>query len=138
MKRSHQPIHRGFSLIEVMIVTAQLAILVSLAVPGFRSFSQRAHRSEAISHLMQVASCQERVRAISGAYDTRACLPVDDQHYRYRYAAPAEAETLAFTVLAQPHASQETDRCGSIILDQNGDRAVGNADADTVRCWSRA
>ena len=136
MKRSHRPAHRGFSLIEVMIVTALLVILVALATPGFRIFTQRAHRSDAIAHLMQVASCQERVRAINGAYDTRKCLPPDDRHYRYRYEAPVEAETLFFKVEAQPHASQETDVCGSISLDQEGDRTVGNDSADTERCWA--
>ena len=136
MQHSHRPFHRGFSLIEVMIVTALLAILVSLATPSFRIFTQRAHRSVAISQLLQVASCQERVRALSGAYDTRKCLPLDDRHYRYRYAAPGEPETLLFKVLAQPQAAQETDACGSISLDQHGDRTVGNESADTARCWS--
>ncbi len=119
-----------------MIVTALLAILVALATPGYRHFSQRAYRSAAIAQLMQVASCQERVRAINGAYDTRTCLPVDDQHYLYRYKGPAEAETLLFKVMAQPRASQETDSCGSISLDQDGGRTVGNESADTERCWS--
>jgi len=131
-----RPIHLGFSLIEVMIVTALLAILVALATPGYRHFSQRAYRSAAIAQLLQVASCQERLRAINGAYDTRTCLPNDDQHYRYRYEVPGEAATLLFKVAAEPYASQATDECGAISLDQYGDRAVGSESAETTRCWS--
>jgi type IV pilus assembly protein PilE len=125
---------RGFSLVEIMIVSALLAILISVAIPAYRDFTLRAHRAEAIASLMQLAGCQERIRAVTGAYDTRQCLPGASDRYGYQFE-PGAQKTFVFRVTAIPHASQSADRCGSLILDQDGFRNVGNLNADTNRCW---
>ena len=122
-------------MVEVMMVTALLAIIISLATPAYRGFTLRSHRTEAISSLLQAAGCQERVNAITSAYDTRQCLPEMSERYGYRFEPPGQV-TPAFRILAEPRASQSTDTCGAIILDQDGYRSVGNGDADTGKCWA--
>ncbi len=126
----------GFSLVEVMLVTALLAILLSLATPSYLGFKQRSQRTQAIAGLLQVASCQERVRAALGMYDTRQCLPTGNQHYNYRFEPPATQASTSFRVFAEPVETRSTDKCGAMILDQDGHRSVGNSNADTSRCWA--
>ena len=126
----------GFSLVEVMIVTALLAILLSLATPSYMGFKQRSQRAEAIASLLQVASCQERVRAADGMYDTRQCLPAGNKHYGYRFEPPEEQVSASYKVFAEPTVAQSADQCGAMILDQDGHRSVGNSKADIGRCWS--
>jgi type IV pilus assembly protein PilE len=127
--------HPGFSLVEVMLVTALVAILMALATPSYRDFAMRSHRSQAIAGLLQAGACQERMRATTHIYDTRRCLPADDRYYRYRYEPPGR-ETTRFSIFAEPGAAQSGDYCGSLILDQDGKREVGNREADSARCWN--
>ncbi len=135
LKRQKRSIH-GFSLIELMIVTVMLAILLTLAVPSYREFAMRSHRTVAITRLMQVASCQERIRAEAAFYNTGVCLPTSDQHYRYRYELPGQTGTSVFSALAIPVNTQLKDVCGTLQLNQDGYREIGNKKANAGKCWA--
>jgi prepilin-type N-terminal cleavage/methylation domain-containing protein len=54
---------RGFSLVEIMIVVAIIAILVSIAVPKFLAFSLKSKMSEATSNLALIRRAQISYRA---------------------------------------------------------------------------
>jgi len=124
---------RGFSLIEIMVVLVVVALLASLALPGYRQFVNRSYRTDAIAQLMRVASCQERVRATHGAYDTGRCLPTAPVRYQMAYRQDAGT---GFTVLARPVGIQSEDPCGTLILEHTGGRGVSAQGADVDRCWS--
>ena len=51
--------HQGFTLIELMIVVAVVAILSSIAYPSYTEYVRRGHRAEARAGLLQ-APCPER------------------------------------------------------------------------------
>ena len=54
---------RGFSLVEIMIVVAIIAILVSIAVPKFLTFSFKSKMSEATSNLALIRTAQFSYKA---------------------------------------------------------------------------
>lgn len=125
----------GFSMLELMIVLAVLAILVSIAIPSYQRYVQRAQRSEAIRLILAVADCQERIRASSGFYDTSRCLegPGIDSH-ELRIEPAATPAALEFNVTALP-VDGWNDACGSLGLDQAGTRTISGPPEKLLKCW---
>ncbi len=127
---------RGMTLIELTIVVAIMGILLAIAVPSYRSYTLRVHRTEAVRMLMQASMCQERLIASHGSYDTSQCRPVSDQHrYEISYASP-DSQGRTFVAMAVPSGAQLADPCGSLILDQSGARRVSASSASVVKCWN--
>ncbi|HSM69278.1 MAG TPA: type IV pilin protein [Xanthomonadales bacterium] len=127
---------RGFSLLEIMIVTLLVSVLLTLAVPAYRDQGSRVYRAIAVGTLLQAASCQEQLRAARGFYDTGACRPADSSHYRYRYEPSEPGQTATYTLVAEPQGAQSHDECGWLSLDEAGRQAVEQAAAGAARCWS--
>jgi type IV pilus assembly protein PilE len=67
---------RGFTLTELMIVAAIIAILAAVVVPGYSSYVTRAKRSAAKASLLQTAQAMERWYTANGNYGTSATLPL--------------------------------------------------------------
>ena len=125
----------GFTLLELVAVIAILAILLSLALPSYRSYWQRVNRTEAVTALLELAGCQERVFASNGRYDTTRCIPDGLDHYSIRIDPPNVIASLRFAAWADPVGAQFQDSCGSLGLDQTGLRQVTGEHANALRCW---
>lgn len=65
----------GFSLVELMIVVAIMAILAAIAIPSFMKFSQRAKTAEATQNVAAIRSCLESYRAENDTYLACAANP---------------------------------------------------------------
>ena len=132
-----RPAHsRGVTLIELVIVVALLSILMSTAIPSYRGYTLRVHRTEAIRLLLQAAMCQQRLRAAAGSYDTTRCTPASASgRYRITYESP-DTRAQRFLAMAIPQGAQRKDPCGSLSLDQNGAQGISAASASANRCWS--
>lgn len=126
---------RGFTLLEVAVVMAVVAILAAVAIPNYSEYTMRSHRSSVQSLISDAASRQSQFFLDRRVYaPTVAALNVAvpaDVAARYTIAIAAVAgPPAAFQVTATPIGTQSTDRCGLLTIDQAGNRtAIAN------RCW---
>jgi len=68
---------QGFTLIELMIVIMLMSIILGVSLPGYRSYTLRAGRSDASSALLHIAASQERFYLQNGTYAGNAALALD-------------------------------------------------------------
>lgn len=126
----------GLTLVEILVVVLIIALLAALALPSYHRYVERGHRADAVRGLLQIAGCQERVRAGTGYYDTSRCAGgLDTAHYRFRIEPPDEPASLAFTAIASPTGGQHGNDCGFLSLDQSGTRGIGGKPGRLASCW---
>lgn len=130
-----QKYRRGFTLIELMIAVAIVAILVAVALPSYQEHVRKSRRAEAQSFLMAVAARQQQflvdTRAYSGSLaDIGVPLP-DNVAAAYDITPTATAgPPPAFSITATPKSGQASERCGTLSIDQAGTKT-----AAVSGCW---
>lgn len=136
--------HRGFSLMELMIVVAILGIVAVFAIPSYTDYVQRAQRSDAQITLVRLAQQQERFHSINNTYATTltqlvgsATLSSDEGFYSIALSNPSctsGAYTGCFVVSATPQGTQAGDTdCTLLSINQSGIRSASGA--APTECW---
>jgi len=67
-KRSTQRSQRGFTLIELMMVVAIVAILLAIALPAYQNQIIRGHRAAAKSEMLDIANRQQQFLLANRSY----------------------------------------------------------------------
>lgn len=131
----------GFSLIELMIAVAIVAILTAIAVPSYAFFMKKSRRGDAEATLMDIAQRQQQYLNDVRAYaPTTAALsttvPVDVSSYYTisicQTAPPAPCNAPggappAFVVIATPIAGSPQAGDYTLTLDNTGARGPAAA-----------
>jgi type IV pilus assembly protein PilE len=137
----------GFTLIDLMIALAIIAVTMSFAVASYRGYMQRGYRVEAAQALLAAAAEQERFHLAHGGYSDRLDaesgseppgLPVASltPHGRYRLRVEL-ADAAQFRIVAGPAGGHADPLCEQFAIDESGrrqarDRRGGDS---TARCW---
>lgn len=139
----------GWTLIELMIGLAVIALLITLSYPGFRSVILRIHRGDAVTTLAQVHLQQQRYRSNRSIFATLGELgmPQTTPGGRYRLQDHAPPTATGFLVIASARGPQMADLpCTHLLLEVTGaetriasgpDADVTNGETDNLRCWGR-
>lgn len=134
MNRAH--ITAGFSLLELLIALAVLAILSAVAWPSYQDTVHKSRRADARAALLEAAQLLERCHTVHQRYNHADCvIPAGSPEGFYRITEPVARSAHAYRLRATPIGAQASDAqaCGYLELDQTGQRsASGHAAA---HCW---
>jgi len=143
----------GFSLIELLVALAILAIVSAIAIPLYSAYADRTYRSEAQSDLLNCAQSLERFASINFSYEgaadtdadgvpdadngpiaTQLCDPRSVQQGRYAITVVGAPTTFTLTATPQGELADDGlmtyDNVGVRGWDRDGDDAIA-ADEQT-------
>jgi type IV pilus assembly protein PilE len=128
----------GFTLIEVLVAMACVAVLVTVAWPSYQSLVERSQRAQARTALLQAAHWLERAASANGSYPANTDIPASVlQVEGRRYQLQVTSTPQSYNVSALPIGSQSADACGTLTLNHLGLRGVQGASQSAAQCWSR-
>lgn len=145
---------RGFTVIELLIAVAVIAILSTLAWPSYQSAIQRARRADGQAALARVQQAQERRRSQQPTYAAAIGsgglgLPTSspDGHYTVATSTAEDSAATAYRVSASASGAQASDtacrhlaidvNAGSIALRSGPTSEYANGSDINRRCWNR-
>lgn len=120
----------GFTMIELMITLAVLAIILAIAIPAYDDQVRRSRRAQAQATLAELVQCMERYNTTNGTYvgGDAICTTADTDFYLYTVAIPNRN---TFVAGAEAHGGQASDSCGNLGINQAGQK-THSAGSD---CW---
>lgn len=132
----------GFTLVELMIVVAIVAILSAVAYPSYTKYVVRGKRTAAASFIVSLANKQEQAMINSRAYQsTVAALNANagtevTDNYTISIAADNAAAPPTYTITAAPTGGQATNdtKCGSLTYTQAGVKGITGT-GTVAECW---
>ncbi|HEX2518076.1 MAG TPA: type IV pilin protein [Castellaniella sp.] len=133
---------RGFTLIELMITVAVIAILAAIAVPSYYQYTLRSNRSAAESFMQEVAGAQERYmvdsRQFAGNLSTLGYTVPNTVAPNYKVDLATTGSVSGgtppgYTITATPINSQVRDTgCATLILNDDGNKTTSTG---ATNCW---
>lgn len=123
--------HRGFTLIELMIVVAIVAIIAAIAFPSYTQYKVRTSRAEVQSEMLQIAQRLQSYHVINNNY-TNAKLDNGGMSKNYPSSNPLyeiklSVEAQAYTLTAEPKLGTAQAGNGNVILNHKG-----------WKCWEKS
>ena len=124
--------HKGYTLVELLIVVVIVGILAAIAYPAYTSYAQKSRRSDAKHALLDIQLEQEKWRANNIRYtstlDDLNWITTSDEGY-YSLSITNVA-TNTYTLNADPVGIQANDStCDPMTLDQSNNKTPA------TDCW---
>lgn len=130
---------QGFSMLELMIAIAIVAILAAIAIPSYLSYIKSSRRSDALQTLLSIQLQQEKYRLNNNSYGTLAQVwdGVTTASGGFYSLAISGVSASTYTITATATGSQIGDTadgvsCNSIVL-TNTDGVVTKT---PTACWT--
>lgn len=129
--------NNGFTLMELMIVVAIVAILGAIAIPSYNNSVLRGKRSEGRSALLDTATRLERFYSDNNRYatadNTLASGNATSETGLYNITIATTGTYQTYTLTATPTFTDAD--CATLTLTQAGVKAATGA--NTTDCWDK-
>ena len=131
----------GFTLIELMITVAILAIIAAVAIPSYTSYVDRGKRAEARTALLDIAARQERYYSNNRQYaDQLSKLNLsgtksENGYYTLSVTLPSGSNNQDFDATATPSGWTD-DKCSNLGIDETGAKTHSGL-GDRALCWGK-
>lgn len=140
--RDQRQIQKGFTLIEVMIVVAIVAILASIALPAYTDYIRRGQLQEAFTHLSDYRAKMEQYYQDNKNYGSGGTCASAASANTWNGFAPSSAKYFDFVCAlaadAQSYSLAAGGRAGSPVvgyaytIDQDGNQTTTEFKGVTV------
>lgn len=143
----HRPRPQGWTLTELLMVIAIMALLAAIAWPNYTQYVQRGYRLEAVATLLEAQHFMERYYTAFGRYSLLATpgatpvapalptrlqtIPAADTRY---LVSVTQVSANSYMLSAVPTGSMANDKCGSLTLNHISDRGTTSGLA-VAECW---
>ena len=114
----------GFTLIELMITVAVIAIIAAIALPSYTQYVIRSKRSAAQAQMMDIANRQQQFLIANRSYADKAALTASgyalpsEVASNYSYDVTLTTGAPGFTLTFTPLGTQQSD--GTLTLNSEG------------------
>lgn len=135
----------GFTLIEVMIVVAIIAILTTIGIPAYQDHIRRSERATAQAKMLEIAGLLEENYLQRGQYVGAFIIAINADTSLSRSPSPAEAKynlavsptssSQTYTITATPKGAQSGDRCGTMTLNNANQKTAQKGTTSVTDCW---
>lgn len=140
----------GFTLIELMIVVAVIALIAAFALPSYQRYGQRARRADGKELLMRVAAAQERYYTNFNRYAADPLTAAtslgltsttsERGYYTINSVNGPTGNTQSYVLSAVPVAgkAQAYDKCGTLSISNTGVKtpiATAMPQNSNGACW---
>ncbi|HEY0196956.1 MAG TPA: type IV pilin protein [Rhodanobacter sp.] len=132
----------GFTLLELLVVVTIIAILSAIAIPSYRQYVLRGHRTDATRALQDLAAREENFYFANNAYsklttDLGSSASVAGRYFSINIPSASSTDYTLRATAIDPQ-TQDT-MCRVFTLDRAGNSLstdAGGADTSTT-CWGK-
>ncbi|MGH1485088.1 MAG: type IV pilin protein [Cellvibrionaceae bacterium] len=134
--------YKGFTLIELMIVVATVAILAAVAIPNYQTFVIKGKRAEGKAFALDIVARQERhftqnsrfAGALTGTGAAALDMPSSTSENGYYTGSITLAnENTTFVISVDPTFT-DTD-CETLTVSNTGERDIDGGSLSSDECW---
>lgn len=119
---------KGFTLVELMITVAIIAVLTAIALPNYQQYVIRSNRVAAQSQMMDIANREQQFLLANRVYANKATLGFSlpsevSAKYTYDITADNAVSPPTFLITFTPITGSSQASDGAITLDSKGTKS---------------